>query len=126
VSEQTDAVEAAMEAFKERDFDRLMSFAHPELELQKPNGEELRGPESAREWAESFGYEALDGTAEIEELRESGNQVVALTKFVMTWKENGQVAGEMDGALLFRFRDGKVDRWEPFADREAALGAAGL
>lgn len=115
-----------MDAFDRRDINELMEYAHPEVELHKLNGEVLKGPDSAREWAESFAFDELEGSAEIDDVQESGDQVVVLVQFIMRWKESGELADKTEGALLFGFRDGQIARWQAFMDRGAALEAAGL
>jgi hypothetical protein len=103
-----------------------MEYAHPDVELHKWSGDVLKGREAAKEWAESFGFDELEGSAEIEEVRESGDQVVVLCQFIMRWKETGDLADKTPGALLFGFKDGYIARWQPFMDQSEALAAAGL
>jgi ketosteroid isomerase-like protein len=126
MADHQEIVRAALDAFDRRDIKELMEYAHPDVELHKLNGEVLKGRDAAKEWAESFGFDELEGTAEIEEVRESGDQVVVLCQFVMRWKETGDIADKTPGALVFGFRDGYIVRWQAFMDQGEALNAAGL
>jgi hypothetical protein len=126
VADYQEIVRAALDAFDRRDIKELMEYAHPEVELHKLNGEVLKGRDAAKEWAESFGFDELEGSAEIDDVRESGAQVVVLCQFIMRWKETGDIADKTPGALLFGFRDDYIARWQAFMDQSEALAAAGL
>ena len=62
----------------------------------------------------------------IEELRENGDAVVALTRRQWYWDGTDELASEEEMAHLFTLRDGLVARWQPFEDRAEALRAAGI
>jgi ketosteroid isomerase-like protein len=57
----------------------------------------------------------------VDELRESGDRVVALTRRQWYWDGTDELANEDEMAHLFEIRDGRVARWQPFEDRGEAL-----
>ena len=61
----------------------------------------------------------------VEELIDAGQHVVALTRNYGR-REGMENEVELVAAAIFTFRAGKVARWEDYADRAAALAAAGL
>jgi uncharacterized protein len=62
---------------------------------------------------------------EIEEIRVTGDRVVALVRFRATGRGSG-VELDVPFVHLLTFRGDKVIRFEAFADRDAAFEAAGL
>ena len=85
----------------------------------------MKGPEAAREWVERP-RENLVPHVVVERWLENGDQVLALARLEFHWREEGGLADETSGASLWTVRDGKVLRWEPFTDSDAALRAAGI
>jgi ketosteroid isomerase-like protein len=61
----------------------------------------------------------------IEELIDAGSHVVALTRNYGR-REDMEAEVGIVAAAIFTFRAGKLARWEDYADRAAALAAAGL
>ena len=61
----------------------------------------------------------------IDELIEVGERVVVLSR---NYGRRKDVEGEVEliAAATLTFKDGKIARWEDYADRDAALEAAGL
>ena len=55
-----------------------------------------------------------------------GDVVAGLGRTEVRWIESGEIAREFESAAVFRFRDGKIVRWQPFETYDAALKAAGL
>ena len=74
------------------------------------------------EWSEVW---ADDHTTQAESIREYGDAVIALLRFMGHARASGvEVAG---GTFeVFRFRDGKIASVEDFTDRAEALNAVGL
>ena len=78
------------------------------------------GHEEARRWATKQPG-GLQQRLVIEDLRPSGDQVLALLRQEWRWEEGGELAEENEAAALFTLRDRRIVRWRPFADRAEAL-----
>jgi ketosteroid isomerase-like protein len=58
----------------------------------------------------------------IDELKDSGDRVLALTRHFGRRKDM-EAEVEMIAAVIMTFRDGRVMRWEDYAERDVALDA---
>ena len=124
--ENVEVVRRWVELFNDRgDVAEFVSLLDPEVELQTPGGPRLRCHDQARDWFEA-GYENVQPRILPERFVAGGDTVVGLGKMEMRWIESGEVAHEFESAGAYWFRDGKVNRWEPFDTHAAALEAAGL
>ncbi len=123
MSANTDAVEAFLAAFNAKDLDAFAATLDPEIEILSGRGPR-RGIEEARAWA-TRKPGGVQQHQVVDELRESGDKVLALNRRQWLWEESGELAAEEEMAYLFTLRDGKILRWEPFEDRGEALRAAG-
>jgi ketosteroid isomerase-like protein len=82
------------------------------------------GPEAIRRFWESF-IEPWDQiTVEVDELRDSGDCVVAFIRFRAVARDGLKV--DLPSVQVVTFRKSKVIRLEAFADQAEALAAAGL
>jgi ketosteroid isomerase-like protein len=64
---------------------------------------------------------------EIEDLRDSGDEVVVLIRNQRQWGRHTGICTELPPyAQVFTIRDGVLVRWRTFPDQESALRAAGL
>jgi limonene-1,2-epoxide hydrolase len=124
VSENTDAVEAFVAAFNGGDLEAFAATLDPEVEILASRGMK-KGVEEAREWA-TRAPGGVQQNVVIDELRESGDFVVALTRRQWFWDRTDELANEDEMAHLFTLRGGRVYRWQPFEDRDEALKAARL
>jgi ketosteroid isomerase-like protein len=126
-SPHASAVRRFYETFNQEDLDGLVALLHPLVELQTARGVR-EGREEAREWADRNPGGGLEQRLVLEEVREDehGVHAVALIRKQWWWIETRQVAHDEPEAALFTFRGGLIARWQPFEDREAALGAAGI
>jgi ketosteroid isomerase-like protein len=125
----SDPVREFIRAFNERDLDAFVAVLDPEVELHAMRGLR-RGREAARRWA-TRPPGGVQQTIVLEGLYEDGvgpgeSTAVALVRRVWVWEEDGSPAGEDVMAWLFELRDHRVRSWRPFADRAAALEAAGF
>jgi limonene-1,2-epoxide hydrolase len=119
LSSATDAVERFIEAFNSQDLDAFAEALDPEVEIVSGRGLRL-GRDEARAWA-TFKPGGVQQKVVVDELRESGNRVVALTRRQWYWDDTDELASEDEMAHLFEIRDGRVARWQPFEDRGEAL-----
>jgi len=62
----------------------------------------------------------------IEDLVEHRNHVVALLRQQWWWSGHDEPAEDNEVGALFTFEDGLISRWQPFAERDQALHAAGI
>jgi ketosteroid isomerase-like protein len=124
VTANTDAVTRFIDTFNRQDLDAFEAVLHPEVEISSGRGPR-RGREEARTWA-TFKRGGVQQKVVIEELRENGDAVVALTRRQWYWDGTDELASEEQMAHLFTLRDGLVARWQPFDDRAEALRAAGI
>jgi ketosteroid isomerase-like protein len=124
VSANADVVRRFIDAFNERDLEAFVETLDPDVEIHSMKGLR-RGMDEARLWAtrEPGGVQQ---TVEVEELRESGDEVLALILRHWNWDEDSSPAGQDPMAWLFTVRDGKVVRWEPFEDRAEGLLRFGI
>ncbi|MGZ5326245.1 MAG: nuclear transport factor 2 family protein, partial [Solirubrobacterales bacterium] len=119
MSENSDAVERFIAAFNAGDLDAFVETLDPEVEILSDRGMK-KGAEDARVWA----TRAPGGVQQhvvIDELRESGDFVVALTRRQWFWDGTDELANEDEMAHVFTLRNGKVMRWQPFEQRAEAL-----
>jgi ketosteroid isomerase-like protein len=138
--ENVERVRWGYEAWNRRDFDQLLEFADPEIEWRpvSVSGETstedfaripgvdavYHGHEGVRRFWETFIEPWEQVAVDVEELRDSGDCVVAFVRF-RALARNGLKVDVFNGQV-FTFRGSKVVRFEAFADRAEALEAAGL
>jgi limonene-1,2-epoxide hydrolase len=120
-----EAVRSFIDGFNDQDFDLFLSVLDPEVELHTLKLGLITGHEEARRWATKRPG-GLQQLLVIDDLRSSGEQVLALLRQQWRWEDGDEVAEENEVAALFTLRDGRIVRWRPFADRAEALRAAGL
>ena len=128
--ENVEVVRRGIEAFNRRDRDAFVAICDVEVEnfppQEWPENAPIRGAEAIWE----FFVEAQDawdqGSYAWGELIDAGrNKIVAHQLRELHGKSSG-AAVAWSYWVVFTFRDGKVLRWEWFADRAEALEAAGL
>lgn len=124
----SDPVREFIRAFNERDLDAFVEVLDPEVELHSMRG--LRkGREAARLWA-TRPPGGVQQTIELEQLYEDeaagSGTAVALIRRRWNWEEDGSEAEVDEMAWLFGLRANRVLSWRPFADRAAAMRAAGF
>jgi limonene-1,2-epoxide hydrolase len=119
-----EAVRSFIDGFNDQDFDLFLSVLDPEVELHTLKLGLITGHQEARRWATKRPG-GLQQLLVIDDLRSSGDQVLALLRQQWRWEDGDEVAEENEVAALFTLRDGRIVRWRPFADRAEALRAAG-
>ena len=127
--ENVEIVRAAYPAFNRRDWDQVFSEADPEIELTVEGLPDDPGTRRGRKAAQARLEEALAvwdaWSYELDDLRESGEQVVALLR--IRARPKGTTADiENRVGHVWTLRDGKVVSIHSFPNREQALEAAGL
>ena len=117
-------------AFNRGDFEAATAMFHPEIEwiayMSALEGKSHRGREAiARSWSEleeSFGG-SLRG--EVREVIDGGEKVIVVLEAHGTGAASGAEITQ-SWAMLATMREGLIVRVESFADRDAALEAAGV
>jgi ketosteroid isomerase-like protein len=134
--ENVELVRRGYELWNRRDFDQMREIADPELEFRPASvsGEGFpripgvdaayHGLEAIRRFWESFIEPWEQITVEVEELRDSGDRVVAFIRFRAVGRDGLKV--DLPSVQVFTFRRSRIIRLEAFADRAEALKAAGL
>jgi ketosteroid isomerase-like protein len=127
--ENVGRLQAAVEAFNQRDgakFDRLLA---PDAEIMPARaaleGTTYRGRDAASQYVAAVeeSWEALRW--EVDEVREAGDWVLALGH--IRGKGRGTGASiDTSGGWVAQFRDGLITRFRTCTSREQALEAAGL
>ena len=121
--------------FAKREHERAFEYYDREVEFDATAfGEVL--PELARMY---HGHEGVrtywrqwlsawsDLTFELEDVVDSGDEVVALIRNQRMWGRHSGIEIEMPPySIVFTFRDGKVVRWRSFPDQESGLEAVGV
>ncbi len=110
------------------DFARAGEEGEPDFEWIPPE-QDIHGPvqglESLRRFLEDQNEAFEDFRVEAEELKDNGDQVLALVRV----RGRGRASGvdiDIRAANLWTFRGGRLIRGQVFPDREMALEAAGL
>jgi ketosteroid isomerase-like protein len=128
--ENVEVVRKAYEAFARAGPDGMFEFMDPEIDYRAIEGAlddigVFRGYEAQRryltQWIELFD----DFQAEVEELIDAGDRVVAMVHISGRMKES-EARVEMRFGVVWTVRDGKVVSGREYATREEALAAAGL
>jgi ketosteroid isomerase-like protein len=131
--ENVETVERAVEAWKADDLDAFLAELHPEVEWHPSIEPALEGGATAykghegvrRAWADYRGETFERLTPQIEEIRDLGETVLALGRFVVTGRAT-QIEFDREVGSLATFRDGKIATVHDYLSHREALEAAGL
>jgi ketosteroid isomerase-like protein len=127
--ENVEIVRSLCEAFNRRDWEAASLGLHPDVELTTPpglNAGTYRGREEWRGYFTEIRTQFEDMTIEVEQVFESGDQVVvALTKTRVRPKRT-DAEFEIRNGQIWTIRQGKVVSMRIFPEPEKALQAAGL
>ncbi len=115
----------------ERTREFLPEVAHPDLVWDTTtfgggvNPATCVGVDEANKWLAEWleGFE--DWSIDVEEVFDAGDRVVTIVRQAASAKHRGPEV-EMRFAQVWTFRNGLIARMEMYADRDAALKAAGL
>ena len=126
--ENVDAVIENTEAVNRRDIPGILRIADPEIRYE-PRAAELEGgyvgPEGVREFFEGIWENFEVFQAELQDVRDLGDRVLAAGTLTMRGKGSG-IHTEEPIALVLEFRDGLVIHSKDYGEKELALKAVGL
>ena len=126
--ENVEIVRRVYDAFGEGDFARALEEAGTRFRVDAPE-QDIQGPvqglESLRRFLEDQNEAFEDFRVEAEELKDHGDQVLALIRVSGRGRASG-VEFDIRAANLWTFRGGRLIRGQVFPDRRKALEAAGL
>lgn len=123
------------DAVARRDSATVLAIYHPEVEWDHTRNEAVaallgksvyHGHEGLRQWSREW-YEAWESVdAELDELIEAGEDVVAVLNYRGRGRASGIEVQFTRMAGVFTLEDGRVTRAAWFRSREEALEAAGV
>ncbi len=126
--ENVEIVRRIYDALSQGDFERALEDAEPDFEWMPPE-QDIQGPvqgaESLRRFLKDQTEAFEDFRVEAEELKEHGDQVLALIRVRGRGRASG-VEFDIRAATLWTFRVGRLIRGQVFPEREKGLEAAGL
>jgi ketosteroid isomerase-like protein len=130
--EAVQTVRALFAALDERDDARTLACADPDIEVHPavvggPEGTVYRGHGGVLEFFRGVDAAWAEFRIAPEEFRDLGQQVqvLVLGRVIACGRETG-VPLDVDAGWLARVREGRVDRFQSFSMRQAALEAVGL
>ena len=128
--ENLEIVRRSIAAYEQGGLDAVAEFWHPDIRWRAMEGAlddagVIHGPDAMRRYYEQWEEMFEDLRTEIEELIDRGDQAVAVVRGVGRMKESDAEV-DIRYAILYSFLDGKIFKGREYANREAALEAAGL
>jgi ketosteroid isomerase-like protein len=127
--ENVERLHRAFDAFTRRDKVAWLELCDPDVELAPigdwPETDPIHGAEAAWDFLVAADEPWERGPYELVEVIDGDDKIVAHQRRDLRGKSSG-VEVEYDYWLVLTVRDGKAHRVEWFADRGAALEAAGL
>ena len=128
MSRENDILRAIFEAFRRGDFDEMVRYLHPDVELRPAiqpleHIGVLRGHVETKEFFESLGvWESR--RVELEEVIEVGDRLFSVER----WHFVGRDGITLDFRIVdvYTFEEGRIVRVDGFRDRGEALEAVGL
>jgi ketosteroid isomerase-like protein len=121
-------VEAIYEAFRRRDLPAVLRHLGKDVEIvqsaELPWGGIYLGHAGAQQFFTAL-QTHLDSRVEMERLIDAGDHVVAVGRTVGKARAAG-MEFEVPVVHVWRFRDGRVSRFEAYIDNATMLGALGM
>lgn len=111
--------------------DPPVALLHPDLEIHMFRGSPMRGPyhgyEGVRRWRDDTFDVIEDWSLELDDVIEGDDPdvLVAIQRFVGRLRHT-DLEADFPLAVVVRFRDGRIVRFEGFRERAEALEAAGM
>ena len=129
--ENVEIVRGLLEAFRRRDHERAFDFYDPDIVWEDLSGQDTGGVFHGYEGVRTYWRHWLsawrDLQFEIQDLRDEGDDVVALIHKQRQWGRHSGIETEMPPyGIVFTIRNGKVVRWRLYPDQISALEAVGL
>jgi ketosteroid isomerase-like protein len=133
--ENVELVRTLVEAFQQRDHERVFEFYDPAIEWDATRMAEVvpdlagvyRGHEGVRTYWRGWLSAWKDLQFEVEDVRDGGDEVVVLIRNQHQWGRHSGIATDLPPyGMVFTIRDRVVVRWCMYPDHESALAAAGL
>ena len=128
--ENVETLRRCYAAFNRRDFDELLHYVHPQVEmhpgiLAPDQNTRFLGREGYREFLQGA-IEAWESVAaEPKEIVEAAdNRILAVDRWLFRGRDGIEIERELP--TLYTFRDGLVVGIDGFTDKAEALDAAGL
>jgi ketosteroid isomerase-like protein len=127
--ENVDVVRKSWQAFADRGLDGIVEYWHPEIDWRAIEGApddvgEMKGREAARRYCEDWLDTFEDITSVPEELLDAGDdRVVALLRVTGRARLSG-IETELQYAVAYTIREGKIVRVREYAEKAEALEAA--
>jgi uncharacterized protein len=128
--ENVEIVRQYFRAYDRGGWDALAEFSHPDINWRAAEGALddvglMEGPDALRHYYEQWEDTFDTMRAEVEELVDAGDQVVAVVRGIGRMKES-EAEVDLRYAIVFSIRDGKIAAGREYLTREDALEAAGL
>jgi ketosteroid isomerase-like protein len=130
--ENVETFRRGIDAFKRRDVEALLAIVDPECEwhpllpvMLSGEATVYRGHEGVRQMVRDLDEAFPDLYADLTEVRDLGEQVLAIGHLRGRGRESGMQT-ESEIAWLAEFKDGKGIRCREYLDPREALEAAGL
>jgi ketosteroid isomerase-like protein len=127
--ENVDLMRTAMEAFNHRDGDRFDALLAADALIvpvrAAVEGTVYRGSEAGTQYCAAVESSWEDLRWEIEEIREEGDRVIALGRIRGQGRDSGAAIDSRAGWVA-HFSEGRITRFQTYADRTDALKAVGL
>jgi ketosteroid isomerase-like protein len=129
--ENVEIVRDLLEAFRRRDHERAFDFYDPDIVWEDLSGLDTGGVFHGHEGVRTYWRQWLsawrDLQFEIQDLRDGGDEIVALIHKQRQWGRHSGIETEMPPyGIVFTIRNGKVVRWRLYLNQISALEAAGL
>jgi ketosteroid isomerase-like protein len=127
--ENVDRIRAAVEAFNHRDgaaFDRLLAVDAEIVPVRAAvEGTTYKGRDAGSQYCSAVEETWESLRWEVDEIRETGDSVVALGYIRGQGRGTGATI-DTKGGWVAQFRDGLIARFRTYTSRDQALEAAGL
>jgi ketosteroid isomerase-like protein len=133
--ENVELVRRLLDLFAKGEHEAVFVLYDPEIEWDATNHAALvddlsgiyRGHEGVRTYWRQWLQAWRDIEFEVEDVRDAGDEVVALIRNQRQWGRRSGIVTEMPPyGLVFTIRGGKVVRWCAYPDHRSALEAVGL
>ena len=127
-----EVAQGALDAWNNRDFDRMRDLMHPEYTYTGPDGREQKGPEAGMAVAHMFADAFPDGRVEILNTKEAGD--TAVVEFVGRGTHGGDLMGiaptgrpvNIPICEVLEVRDGKIYREREYMDMATMMAQLGV